>query len=218
MTKYTAFLIAFLFSLPLVSSASNHVSLKYPRGGEAFTSGTTVIIEWQQDILHDTQNWDVYFSFDSGISWQQIRIDIPAPQRTHLWVVPDIPTSQGRIKVIQDNTRTDYEDWSAEFSIIAIATSIDDSSDSPESAKFLSSFPNPFNSETALEFELAFPEHVRLEIFDALGRSVSVLIDGKLPRGSHRITWYTAGWANGFYVSRIVAGDLLESKILLLVR
>ncbi|GMQ81184.1 MAG: hypothetical protein BMS9Abin05_0615 [Rhodothermia bacterium] len=218
MTKRTFFLIAFLFALPLVSRAGVHVTLRYPRGGETFTSGTTVTIEWQLDILHDSQNWDLYFSPNGGVTWQQIRINIPLSQLTYFWVVPNIITTEGRVKVVQDNTGGNYEASSFDFSIIAVATNLDGQHELPSSPALLSSFPNPFSSETVFEFALESAEYVRLEVFDVLGRSVAVLIDRKLARGVHRIKWNGAGRADGVYFSRIIAGSVLESNILLLVR
>ena len=50
-------------------------------------------------------------------------------------------------------------------------------------------FPNPCNPRTTLEFSLASPGPVRLDIFSAAGRHVRSLLQGELSAGPHRATW-----------------------------
>ena len=50
-------------------------------------------------------------------------------------------------------------------------------------------YPNPFNPETRIVFEIPERGPVRLSIIDALGRVVTRLIDGELDRGRHEVFW-----------------------------
>lgn len=100
-------------------AAKAHVVLDYPVGGETFNQGDTVDVQWHIAIQHDLQNWDLYFSDDGGTSWQVIELDLPPAQLNYLWVVPGDPTTQGRIKIYMDNSGTDYEDQSGDFTILA---------------------------------------------------------------------------------------------------
>ena len=49
--------------------------------------------------------------------------------------------------------------------------------------------PNPFNPETAIRFDLPAAATVRLEVFDALGQKVRVLVADQRPAGAHRVAW-----------------------------
>lgn len=49
--------------------------------------------------------------------------------------------------------------------------------------------PNPFRHATTFEFELKFPEHVDLAVFDVHGRRVRVLVAGTRPAGRNAILW-----------------------------
>jgi agmatine deiminase len=51
------------------------------------------------------------------------------------------------------------------------------------------SAPNPFRTETRFRFELAYPGHVELVVFDVHGRRVRRLLDGTQPAGPSEITW-----------------------------
>ncbi|MGI9173731.1 MAG: T9SS type A sorting domain-containing protein [Rhodothermales bacterium] len=61
-------------------------------------------------------------------------------------------------------------------------------------------YPNPFNPQTTLTLTLAQPQQVRVEVFDALGRHVAVLHEGKLSANTaHRFTFDGSGRASGIY-------------------
>ena len=53
----------------------------------------------------------------------------------------------------------------------------------------LTNFPNPFNPQTTLRFQLARTEWVELSIFDLQGRRVRNLVKKQLSAGAHRVTW-----------------------------
>ena len=96
-----------------------HVVLDNPLGGETFTVGQTVTIEWHIAIPHNTLNWDVLFSSDGGATWEFIQMDLPVGSLSYSWVVPNIITSLARVSVIQDNSGQDYQDESMNFTIQA---------------------------------------------------------------------------------------------------
>jgi len=50
-------------------------------------------------------------------------------------------------------------------------------------------FPNPFNAETTIEFDIAERSHVILQVFDVLGRHVVTLLDEILNAGEKRVYW-----------------------------
>ena len=84
-------------------------------------------------------------------------------------------------------------------------------------------YPNPFNPETRIRFQLAENSNVRLMIYDVLGRKVRTLVSDRMDAGNHVINWdglNDAGTdvASGMYVYRIKAGDFIAHRKMLLVR
>ena len=84
-------------------------------------------------------------------------------------------------------------------------------------------WPNPFNPETNISFSLPQPSHVRLEIFDILGRSVVSLINEKLNAGSYNAVWKgidRAGSpvASGVYFYRLVTEQGARQEKMTLLR
>ncbi|MFQ5606182.1 MAG: T9SS type A sorting domain-containing protein [bacterium] len=94
-----------------------HVELDYPQGGETFTAGEMVTLQWHIVIPHNTLNWDLFFSSDGGTSWNVIQQDLPPSELSYPWEVPAVATTQGKVRVVMDNSGTDYQDSSLNFTI-----------------------------------------------------------------------------------------------------
>lgn len=93
----------------------------------------------------------------------------------------------------------------------------------PVRTALLAAYPNPFNPSTKLSFELAAPAHARLKIFDAAGRLVTTLVDEQRAMGRHEIVWNgqnSAGLsvASGVYLYRLEAGEVVQTKRMMLVK
>ena len=82
--KFHAARIFLFFLLTILSfKASAHVALDYPQGGETFIQGQTVTITWHIVAFHATLNWDLYFSSNSGDTWEPILLNIPYDSLSH---------------------------------------------------------------------------------------------------------------------------------------
>lgn len=67
----------------------------------------------------------------------------------------------------------------------------------------LENFPNPFSKRTTIRYVIDEPGHVRLSIYDLLGRKVAVLEDGMRQAGTHEITFDGSGLSSGTYIYRL---------------
>ncbi|MCL2063194.1 MAG: T9SS type A sorting domain-containing protein [Candidatus Cloacimonetes bacterium] len=72
----------------------------------------------------------------------------------------------------------------------------------------MGNYPNPFNPETMINFNLAVSGEVNLEIFNIRDQKVRVLMDELMPAGSHEILWngrneYGLEVASGVYFYRL---------------
>lgn len=73
----------------------------------------------------------------------------------------------------------------------------------PESGALLSNYPNPFVDETQLLFTTEKPGHVRMEVFNVLGRQVATATDQLYGSGSHQVRFSGAGLTGGVYLVRL---------------
>jgi len=53
----------------------------------------------------------------------------------------------------------------------------------------MSSYPNPFNAETIVQFELPRSGQVELSVYNVLGQRIRRLVGDDLPAGLHRVRW-----------------------------
>jgi hypothetical protein len=79
-------------------------------------------------------------------------------------------------------------------------------------------FPNPFNPSTVIQYGLPHAATVRLDIFNVLGELVATLVDEPQKSGYHEVRFDAAGLASGIYFYRIISGEHIASRKLLLLR
>ncbi len=82
----------------------------------------------------------------------------------------------------------------------------------------MSNFPNPFTAGTTIHFTVARQSHVRLQVFDVLGRLVATLVDGPRASGRYTVVWEVAAAPSGVYVYRLQTGLHAEVKKMILIR
>ena len=97
-------------------------------------------------------------------------------------------------------------------------TSVVGNNEEPVSYSLKQNFPNPFNPETKIEFEIPKKEFVQLIIYDVLGREVAMLVNEELKAGSYNVVWNAEKNGSGVYFYKIKAGDYTDIKRMLLVK
>ena len=84
-------------------------------------------------------------------------------------------------------------------------------------------FPNPFNPVTTIRYALSRICHVRLDIYNVLGQRVVTLVDERQEAGYKTVNWNGKNKsgktvASGVYFYRLVAGDFVRTKKMVLLR
>lgn len=78
--------------------------------------------------------------------------------------------------------------------------------------------PNPAVAETFIPFTIPRATHVRLSVYDLLGRRVARLADDDLPAGAHEVRLDASRLAPGLYSVRIEAAGLRATRSLVHLR
>ena len=101
---------------------------------------------------------------------------------------------------------------------------VENINDLPSRYALFPNYPNPFNPETHIRFELGAQENIKLLIYDALGRQVRTLVYGEsFSPGIHAVNWdgrNNKGQAvpSGVYIYRIKAGSYIADKKMMLIK
>jgi hypothetical protein len=88
----------------------------------------------------------------------------------------------------------------------------------PKSAALLSNYPNPFNGQTLIEFEVPFKSNVQLAIYDITGKQACVLYHGEVEAGHHKMNWLAQGLASGLYFARLQYGSSHRTAKMVLLK
>ncbi|MDZ7723950.1 MAG: T9SS type A sorting domain-containing protein [candidate division KSB1 bacterium] len=93
----------------------------------------------------------------------------------------------------------------------------------PLSYKLDQNFPNPFNPETKIYFEIPQSERVQVAVYNVLGRHVKTLTNTEFSSGRHVLNWDGTDKTgnrvgSGVYIYRIKAGDFVSHKKMMMIK
>ena len=98
----------------------------------------------------------------------------------------------------------------------------------PEDTALLANYPNPFNPETWIPYQLAIPAEVTLTIYDINGQLVRRLAVGHRAAGMYRSRSRAVYWdgrnqfgeplASGLYFYTLTAGEFTETRRMLILK
>jgi len=143
------------------------------------------------------------------------------------WRVPEAIGRFSRIYAVLDPDGTMAEiheannkGWTVLEVEGGLPTSVDESRDetTPTTFNLAQNYPNPFNPATTISFALAKDGHVKLTVFDILGRTVVELIDGVKPAGKHKVVFDANDLSSGLYLYRLETEQYKQVRKMLLVR
>lgn len=103
------------------------------------------------------------------------------------------------------------DEWTAKGSFI-------DDEVIPEEYDLVSNYPNPFNAQTNISFELITDADVRLEICNLMGQKVETLLDGHAGAGPQVVTWDASGYSSGVYFYKLTVEDKAFIKRMTLLK
>ena len=93
----------------------------------------------------------------------------------------------------------------------------------PKNYALYQNYPNPFNPKSTIRYDLPKQSNVILEIFDITGRKIKTLINQSQSAGEKSVTWdsrndFGQKVASGLYIYKLVAGEYVKSRKMLLMK
>lgn len=93
----------------------------------------------------------------------------------------------------------------------------------PVTFKLEQNFPNPFNPETSIKYQLAGQREVSLKVYNLLGQEVVTLVNLKQDAGVYRVTWngtnrFGQKVASGVYLFNLKAGDFQMTRKMVMMK
>jgi hypothetical protein len=176
------------------------------------------------DIFAGTAGSGVFLSTNNGASWTAVNNGLAstsiyalAVSGTHLFAGTNYPGGIWRRPLVE-TTEVGSEDLLQESFALA------------------QNYPNPFNPKTGIRYSVPPSAgrdlvstsgrdgqvpgigDVKLVVYDLLGREVAVLVDEEKSPGSYEVTFDGGGLSSGVYFYRLQAGDLVQTKTLVILK
>lgn len=86
------------------------------------------------------------------------------------------------------------------------------------SFKLYRNYPNPFNPETKIKFQVPKECNVEIKIYDILGSEIFELLNERKEAGIHEIRLNAAQLSSGTYIYKIVAGEFVQTMKMLVLK
>jgi hypothetical protein len=82
----------------------------------------------------------------------------------------------------------------------------------------MQNYPNPFNPTTSISYTLKEASHVKMTVFDPMGRTVATLVDGNRTAGRYTVSFDGSTLSTGIYFYRLEAGSFTAVRKLVLIK
>ena len=138
---------------------------------------------------------------------------------TTTWTVKWTPTdAQGGLQSVTLRAENGAGFDTQTFTINVPVTSIDEYEGNPKEFALHQNFPNPFNPSTSIIYSILQEGHVRMSVFDVLGREVALLQEGVQRSGTYRLLFSSVDLPSGVYFYRIQAPGFVETKKMVITK
>ncbi|MCF7811344.1 T9SS type A sorting domain-containing protein [bacterium] len=181
--------------------------------------------------IDDQSGYNLIYNFTTPYSagFEPIEGDI---QDNPLFVNADIDTSSADYYLQSDSPCIDagYPDWDDEYGTRSeIGRYSFEPADSdtvyikepdlrlPVKFYVRPAYPNPFNSQTRLSFELKSETMVRIAVYDIAGKMVEFVKEGNYTQGAHSICWNAERYSTGVYLLKFEAGEESHTQRLIYI-
>jgi len=91
-------------------------------------------------------------------------------------------------------------------------------SEIPRSFKLVGNYPNPFNSQTTISYQLPMNSEVKLEVYNLLGQKITTLVDERQEAGYKSVIWEATAVSSGIYFCKLTTEEFVQTKRMLLIQ
>lgn len=162
-----------------------------------------------------TDTTQAYNSVNMTMALDTFRANIPAqPFGTQIYYYISATSNSGKTNTKPITAPEGYIKF-----IIDNSTSVNQNLTSPESFSLSQNFPNPFNPETIIRFNIGAKSNVSLKIFDVNGKEILEAVNDQMNEGSYEYKFNGLNLPSGIYFYSLSAdGVLLDTKRMILLK
>ncbi len=179
------------------------INITSPSAGEIWQAGTSHTITWT-DVIDENVQIDLYKSdtLYSAIS------PSTTSDGAFTWKIPAETEAGSNYRIMIKSTINDiiFDFSDGNFTIKTV----------PDEFILSQNYPNPFNPSTIIQYGIPEDGRVLLEVFDITGQKLFTLVDEEQISGFHQVQFENSVLPSGVYFYRIVAGEFVDYKKMIL--
>lgn len=99
-----------------------------------------------------------------------------------------------------------------------LPTAVNDENQIPEGFMLAQNYPNPFNPSTTIQFSIPKSLHVKLSVYDVLGKVVSTLVNEEKAAGTYTVEFDASKLSSGIYFYKLETANFSSTKKLILMK
>ena len=173
----------------------------------------TVELTWQTSEEINNAGFDIERSVSGSQDWNKVGFlqGHGTTNNSYIYSFADRNLGSGvynyRLKQIDYNGNFEYHNLSSE---VVIGT--------PVSFALSQNFPNPFNPETKINFQIPTDGFVSLKVFDNSGKEVATLVNQSMTAGFHTTNFNASTLSSGVYFYRLETQGFVKVMKMALVK
>ncbi len=191
-------------------------------------------LDWDHNTDPDLEGYRIY---RRAVSFEPFWVQIgEVPSGTNYYIDTEYCTpnpgffgaqSEGRYKVSAVDQHDNISSLSPYVSITVVrriapnptpTRSGSDLEMLPTVTKLYECYPNPFNSTTTIEFDIAETSEVQLILYNHLGQLVETLVNGNHEPGRYSFNWNASDYSSGIYFYKLTTNDKTFTKRMTLLK
>jgi len=195
----------FTFSI-IEGNNTPEITVLSPNGGEMWTQNQQVIITWASNAIPGLVKVSLH---KNGAYYKNIAVTTENDGE-YIWNVPAYVSAGDeytvRVRSVDDINIVDFSD--ATFSVQLEGQAL----------TAIDNYPNPFNPETVIRYQLPNATHVELVVFNMIGQQITQLVNQAQNAGYHAIHFDARHLASGQYIYQIRANNQTTTGRMLLIK
>jgi hypothetical protein len=128
-----------------------------------------------------------------------------------------------RVRSSTESGDVSYYSNLGNFKIGDNVTDVSETGIIPTEFEVSQNYPNPFNPSTVISYSIPNAEFVSIRVYNMLGQEIATLLNDEVNAGVYNVTWngmneFGVKVATGTYIYRVVAGNNVMSKKMILLK
>jgi hypothetical protein len=162
-------------------------------------------------LFAGTWNYGVFMTTDQGMNWSEVNDGLMNNVKQTFATVHDLVVDGSTLYAGTRHTGV----W--ERPIAEMTTNVNDQPvEKPDRLILGQNYPNPFNASTRIQYTITTSSHVKLTVYDLLGKELAVLIDEYKYSGTYSVDWSANDLSTGVYLYRLEAGRSIKTRKLII--